>query len=63
MFEDNEAMKAAASVARLGEDLARLSVSELEARIEALEQEIARVERELDARGGVRAAADALFRK
>ncbi|MHC5655939.1 DUF1192 family protein [Stappia sp. ICDLI1TA098] len=63
MFEDNEAMKAAASVARLGEDLARLSVSELEARIEALGQEIARVERELDARGGVRAAADALFRK
>lgn len=63
MFEDNEAIKAAASVARLGEDLARLSVSELEARIEALGQEIARVERELDARGGVRAAADALFRK
>ncbi|WP_417772995.1 DUF1192 family protein [Stappia sp.] len=63
MFEDNEAMKAAASVARLGEDLARLSVSELEARIEALGQEITRVERELDARGGVRAAADALFRK
>jgi len=47
----------------LGEDLSRLSVDELTRRIEDLTAEIARVERERDARGGVRAAADALFRK
>ena len=46
----------------LGEDLSRLSVDELTRRIEDLTGEIARVERERDARSGVRAAADALFR-
>ncbi|MBC2861093.1 DUF1192 domain-containing protein [Stappia sp. 28M-7] len=52
-----------ASPVVVGEDLSRLSVDELTRRIERLTEEISRTERERDARGGVRAAADALFRK
>lgn len=52
-----------ASPVVVGEDLSRLSVDELTRRIERLTEEISRTERERAARGGVRAAADALFRK
>jgi uncharacterized small protein (DUF1192 family) len=47
----------------VGEDLSRLSVDELSARIDLLQGEIERTESERAARGGVLAAADALFRK
>ncbi|WP_417766831.1 DUF1192 domain-containing protein [Stappia sp.] len=47
----------------VGEDLSRLSVDELGARILLLQGEIDRTEAERSARGGVLAAADALFRK
>lgn len=47
----------------LGGDLSRLSEDELKERIRTLTVEIARVEAALASRGGVRAAADAMFRK
>lgn len=49
--------------ALLREDLDRLSVAELEARITALEGEIARCRRKIDGAVHHRASADALFRK
>ncbi|MCA1298244.1 DUF1192 domain-containing protein [Stappia indica] len=52
-----------ASEIPLGGDLSRLSEDELKERIRALTGEIARVEAALASRGGVRAAADAMFRK
>lgn len=52
-----------AAVVVVGEDLSRLSVDELTLRIERLTEEISRTEREREIRGGVLAAADALFRK
>jgi uncharacterized small protein (DUF1192 family) len=47
----------------LAEDLDRLSVSELEARVAALEGEIARCRRKIDGAVNHRASADALFRR
>ncbi|QHL89807.1 DUF1192 family protein [Sphingomonas changnyeongensis] len=47
----------------LAEDLGPLSVDELEARITALEGEIARVRAQITRRINHRASADALFRK
>jgi uncharacterized small protein (DUF1192 family) len=47
----------------IGEDLSRLSEHELAERIALLQAEVLRVTAERDARGGVRAAADAVFRK
>ena len=44
-------------------DLTRLSVFELEALKERLQAELGRVSTEIERRDGVRAAADALFRK
>lgn len=46
-----------------GQDLDPLSVAELEARIAALEGEIARTRRKMDAAVNHRASADALFRR
>ncbi|MDF2605571.1 MAG: hypothetical protein K0R56_2933 [Sphingomonas sp.] len=45
------------------EDLDRLSVAELEARITALEGEIARSRRKIEQASNTRASADALFRR
>lgn len=47
----------------LGEELSKLSVAELSARIKALEAEIARVEAELSRKKGHEAAAAALFKR
>lgn len=47
----------------LREDLDRLSVAELESRITALEGEIARCRRKIEAAANHRASADAIFRK
>ena len=48
---------------RAGEDLSRLSESELTERIDLFSAEIARLHAELNRRDGVRAAAEALFGK
>jgi uncharacterized small protein (DUF1192 family) len=50
-------------VATLGENLTTFSVGELEARIAALKEEIARVEAELAAKKAHEAAAAALFKR
>lgn len=49
--------------AMLGEDLTKLSVAELEARVAALKTEIARVEVELTAKRSHEAAAAAIFKR
>lgn len=46
----------------IGEDLKRLSVAELEARVTALEAEIARTKVEIDSKKAHNAAASALFK-
>jgi len=46
----------------LGEDLAKLSVAELEGRIAALQQEIERVQAEMQAKKAHEAAAASLFK-
>ena len=48
---------------RLGEDLTTLSVSELEARIGELQQEIERVKSELGAKKAHEAAAASIFKR
>ena len=48
--------------AALGDNLETLSVGELQARIAALQDEIARVERELTRKQQQKSAADALFK-
>lgn len=47
----------------IGQDLALLSVGELTERIAILRGEIARLEAELGAKAGTKAAAEALFRR
>mgnify|MGYP001214738657 CR=1 FL=1 len=47
----------------IGQDLSLLSADELAARIEMLEQEIARLEAERLAKGASKAAAEAFFRR
>lgn len=59
---DDVAKPAKAAVA-LGEDLTTLSISELTARIEQLQTEIARIEAAVATKQRQSAAADALFRK
>ena len=49
-------------VHEMGENLDKLSVEELQSRIEALKQEIARLEAELTVKQSSRAAADAVFK-
>ena len=47
----------------LGQDLSKLSVGELQALIEALKDEIARVERTLDAKQSSKSAAESVFKR
>ncbi|MBB6011035.1 uncharacterized small protein (DUF1192 family) [Aquamicrobium lusatiense] len=47
----------------IGQDLSRLSIDDLRARIDMLRGEITRVETELHSRGSTRSAAEALFRR
>lgn len=47
----------------IGQDLSRLSVEELRERVQLLHGEIARLEREIAAKGSHRSAADQLFRR
>lgn len=46
----------------IGQDLAALSVGELRERISQMQQEIKRLEAELEAKGSTKAAAEALFK-
>jgi uncharacterized small protein (DUF1192 family) len=59
----DEAKSKPATGPMLGESLATLSVAELEARIGALEREIARVKAELDAKRKHESTASALFKR
>lgn len=65
MFDDNDLPKRKADViADLArEDLDRLSIAELDARITALEAELARSRTKRAGAADFRAAADSLFRK
>jgi uncharacterized small protein (DUF1192 family) len=47
----------------LGQDLSALSAHELDARIAAMQEEIARCRAAIDARASTKSAADAFFRK
>lgn len=60
---DDEKETAAAVAHEIGQDIASMSVEELEATIGRLREEIARIEAEIDARRATRSAADAIFRK
>jgi uncharacterized small protein (DUF1192 family) len=48
---------------RIGQDLSLLSIDELELRIGELKEEIMRLEKEIEAKGVTRNAAESLFRK
>jgi uncharacterized small protein (DUF1192 family) len=61
LFDEEPKKKRAAH--EIGQDLATLSVGELEERIGELRAEIVRLEAEKTAKGAQRNAADALFRR
>ena len=61
MSRDDEDRPAPAGIA-LDADLARLSLAELDERLELLRREIDRVESAIATKRGSRSAADALFR-
>lgn len=64
MFDDDLPTKKSDPLAELArEDLDRLSISELDARIAALEAELARTRTKRGGAASFRAAADTLFRK
>ena len=60
LFEDEP--RKAIRTHQIGQDLALLSVGELQERIAQLQAEIARLETELKAKGATKAAAEALFK-
>ncbi len=60
MFDDDGRSPPAPAVS-LGDNLAPLSIEDLEARVDALRAEIARVEAELTSKRAGRAAAEAVF--
>ena len=59
---DDEAPRKKAAIS-IGDDLARLSVDELEERIAALKEEIARVEQAIAAKRASASVADSFFRR
>ena len=61
-FDDLLPTKKTISGAVIGENLESLSVGELEARVQSLQSEIARVEAELKKKRAHEAAANALFK-
>ncbi|MQT13396.1 DUF1192 domain-containing protein [Segnochrobactrum spirostomi] len=63
MRDDELAPRPKPTTETLGEDLSRLSVAELEGRVERLRAEIARVEAAIAGRRSVEDAANALFRR
>lgn len=63
LFDDDAPKKPAQGAITVGEDLSRLSESELTERIEALNEEVNRTRQELEQRGTIRDAADSFFQK
>jgi uncharacterized small protein (DUF1192 family) len=63
MAKDEDDFKPAQPSHRLGEELDRLSVEELELRIAALKAEILRLEATITAKNASRQAADAFFKR
>lgn len=61
IFDDEPTRKSRTH--EIGQDLSKLSVDELRARIDLLRGEIVRIEAEVDAKGSTRSAAEALFRR
>ncbi len=61
IFDDEPAGKSRPH--EIGQDLGKLSVDELRARIDMLRGEIARIEAAVEAKGSTRSAAEALFRR
>lgn len=61
LFDDDVPKKSTAGVITVGEDLSRLSESELTERIEALDEEINRTRKELEQRSTIRNAANSFF--
>ena len=59
---DEAAAKQAAKGFAVGEDLSRLRIAELEARVATLREEIIRVETQIAVKRGYEAAASALFK-
>ncbi|MGN6584441.1 MAG: DUF1192 domain-containing protein [Rhizobiaceae bacterium] len=59
---DDEPVKRAEPY-RIGQDLSFLSVDELKLRISELRAEIGRLEKEIEAKGATRSAAESFFRK
>ncbi|HVW55660.1 MAG TPA: DUF1192 domain-containing protein [Rhizobiaceae bacterium] len=59
---DDEPVKRAEPY-RIGQDLSFLSIDELKLRITELREEIGRLEKEIDAKGSTRSAAESFFRK
>lgn len=63
MAKDDEDFKPAPVAHTIGEDLARLSVEELEHRISALKTEITRLEQAITTKNASRLAADQFFKR
>lgn len=61
LFDDEPVKRTEAY--RIGQDLSLLSVEELKRRIEELRVEIGRLEKEIEAKGATRNAAESVFRK
>lgn len=64
VFDDEPGAPPAKRVAHeVGQDLSRLSVDELNQRVAALREEIARIEREIASKSAQRQAADLFFKR
>ncbi|TYC60523.1 DUF1192 domain-containing protein [Rhodobacterales bacterium] len=63
LFDDDVPKKSAAAAITVGEDLGKLSETDLAERIEALAGEIERTKSELEQRSTIRDAANAFFQK
>jgi len=63
LFDEDVPKKASTGAVIVGEDLSRLSETELAERIEALNGEINRTQRELEQRSTIRDAANSFFQK
>lgn len=63
MRDDEQDPRPKPTIETLGEDLSRLSVAELEGRVERLKAEIARVEAAIAKKRSVEDAANALFKR
>lgn len=63
LFDDDVPRKFIPGAISVGEDLSKLSESDLAERIDALTEEISRTQRELEQRANIRDAANSIFQK